>query len=78
MGNDIFQSLNHADMNLKLGFLIKSGYHIVPGLSAPLPKIFNLIMNVLSYVKRKVNILLIIQLITNGLKFQLASSIVIG
>ena len=32
----IFQSLNHADINLKSGFLIKSGYYIVPSPSTAL------------------------------------------
>jgi hypothetical protein len=35
-GNYIFQSLNHVDINLKLQFLIKISYHIVPSPSTTL------------------------------------------
>ena len=34
--NDILQSLNHVEINLKLWFLIKSGYYIVPSPSTAL------------------------------------------
>ena len=33
---DFLQSLNHVDVNLKQGFLIKSGYYIVPSPSTAL------------------------------------------
>ena len=39
-GNEIFQLLKHEEVNLKLRFLIKSGYYIVPSPSTALLKIF--------------------------------------
>ena len=33
---EMFQSLNHVDVNLKPRFLIKSGYYIVPSPSTAL------------------------------------------
>ena len=36
IGNSIFESLNHIEINLKPRFLIKSGYYIVPSPSTAL------------------------------------------
>ena len=38
MESDMFQSLNHVDVNLKLRFLAKSGHYIVPSPSTALVK----------------------------------------
>ena len=35
---EMFQSLNHVDVNLHPGFLIKSGYYIVPSPSTAFKK----------------------------------------
>ena len=39
-GNQILQSLNHVDVNLKPRFLIKTGYYFVPSPSTALVKTF--------------------------------------
>ena len=51
-GNMIFfQSLNHVDINLKLRFLIKSGYYIVPSSSTALAYMVQLVLLVPSIHK---------------------------
>ena len=54
--NEIFQSLNHVDINMKPGFLVKIGYHIVPSLYTALKVqktiFFKIDMNGLEALKR--------------------------
>ena len=38
-----FQSLNHEDGNLKVQFLMKSGYYILPNSSTTLKKVMELV-----------------------------------
>ena len=51
-GNQILQSLNHVEVNLKLWFLIKSGYYIVPSSSTALLYLLSSLILVLIFHQR--------------------------
>ena len=60
-GNYILQSLNHVDINLMPGFLIKSGYYIVKFIysekATRFCEIFTLLLTTVHTVKSKLEIL---------------------